>query len=75
MESLKTLIEKEFGVIVYFANSYCTWQKDLVEYTNKLLRQYIPKGSDFKEFSPKHLAKIQHKLNKTPREKLNFFTL
>ena len=62
------------GVVVYFADSYCSWQKGLVEYTNKLLRQYIPKGSDFKEFNPRHLTKIQHKLNKRPREKLNFST-
>ncbi len=31
------------GVIVYFADSYCSWQKGLVEYTNKLIRQLYPK--------------------------------
>ncbi len=35
------------GVVVYFADSYCSWQNGLVEYTNKLIRQYIPKGTDF----------------------------
>lgn len=62
------------GLIVYFADSYCSGQKGLVEYTNKLIRQYIPKGSNFMQFTPKYLSNIQHKLNKRPREKLNFST-
>ena len=62
------------GVVVYFADSYCSWQKGLVEYTNKLIRQYIPKGSDFSQFTPQFIKKIQYKLNKRPREKLNFST-
>ena len=35
------------GVVVYFSDSYCSWQNGLVEYTNKLIRQHIPKGTDF----------------------------
>lgn len=62
------------GVVVYFADSYCSWQKGLVEYTNKLIRQYIPKGTDFSTITPGFVHKIQHKLNRRPREKLNFST-
>ncbi len=62
------------GVVVYFADSYCSWQKGLVEYTNKLIRQYIPKGTDFATVTPQFVKKIQTKLNRRPREKLNFST-
>lgn len=62
------------GVIVYFADSYCSWQKGLVEYTNKLIRQYIPKGTDFALVTPNFIKKVQNKLNRRPREKLNFST-
>ena len=62
------------GVTVFFADSYCSWQKGLVEYTNKLIRQYIPKGTDFTTVTPQFIKKIQAKLNKRPREKLNFST-
>ena len=62
------------GVTVFFADSYCSWQKGLVEYTNKLIRQYIPKGTDFTKVTPQFIKKIQTKLNKRPREKLNFST-
>lgn len=51
---------------------YCSWQKGLVEYTNKLIRQYIPKGSDFDDIIPHELMDIQKKLNNSPRKKLNF---
>lgn len=60
------------GVMVYFADPYASWQKGLVEYTNKLIRQYIPKGSDFDEISPHAIMQIQKKLNNRPRKKLNF---
>lgn len=62
------------GVVVYFADSYCSWQKGLVEYTNKLIRQYIPKGTDFSTITTGFIKKIQTKLNRRPREKLNFST-
>lgn len=60
------------GVVVYFADSYCSWQKGLVEYTNKLIRQYIPKGSDLSSVTPRFIKKVQYKLNRRPREKLKF---
>lgn len=62
------------GVTVYFADPYASWQKGLVEHTNKLIRQYIPKGSDFDDISPHGLMAIQKKLNARPRKKLNFST-
>ena len=62
------------GVVVYFADPYASWQKGLVEYTNKLIRQYIPKGSDFDDISPHQLMEIQKKLNNRPRKKLGYST-
>lgn len=62
------------GVVVYFADPYASWQKGLVEYTNKLIRQYIPKGFDFDEISPHEIMAIQKKLNNRPRKKLGFST-
>lgn len=69
------MITKELkGVTVYFADPYASWQKGLVEYTNKLIRQFIPKRSDFDKFTPKDIMDIQKKLNNRPRKKLNFST-
>ena len=61
-------------VIVYFADSYCSWQKGAIENANKLIRKYIPKKSNFDDFSDGRIMQIQKKLNLRPREKLNFDT-
>lgn len=61
-------------VIVYFADSYCSWQKGRIENANKLIRKYIPKHSNFDDLSDKRIMEIQKKLNRRPREKLNFDT-
>ena len=36
--------------------------------------QYIPKGTDFKELSENFIKEVQYKINRRPREKLNFST-
>lgn len=62
------------GASVYFADSYSSWQKGTIENANKLIRQYIPKGTDFKDITNKFLRKVQAKINARPREKLHFST-
>lgn len=61
-------------VIVYFADSYSSWQKGAIENANKLIRKYIPKKANFEDFSDWKIKQIQKKLNRRPREKLNFQT-
>ena len=61
-------------ITVYFADSYCSWQKGAVEYTNKLIRQYITKDTDFKDFTTQTIKNVAKKLNDRPRKKLNFET-
>ena len=59
-------------VIVYFADSYSSWQKGAIENANKLIRKYIPKKANFDDFSDRRITQIQKKINRRPREKLNF---
>lgn len=67
-------LTKMLGVTVYFTDSYASWQKGNVENTNKLIRQYIPKGTDISTVTNAYIKKIQEKINSRPREKLNFNT-
>ena len=60
--------------LVFFADSYASWQKGAIEHANKLIRQYIPKGTDFSSLSDSFIRKIQHKINRRPRKKLNFIS-
>ena len=49
------LITKYLGAVVYFADPYSSWQKGAIEYTNKLIRQYIPKQANFDDYTDKKM--------------------
>lgn len=66
------LIAKRLNTTVYFTDPYSSWQKGAIENTNKLIRFFIPKKSDFNTFSDDDILQIQYILNRRPRKKLNF---
>lgn len=65
-------LEDKTGLTVYFADPYSAWQRGTNENTNGLLRQYFPKGTDFREFTEEDLAFAVKKLNHRPRKCLNY---
>lgn len=65
-------IAKRLNTTVYFADPYSSWQKGAIENANKLIRQYIPKKMDFKHLTNKKIKMYQYKLNKRPRQRINF---
>ena len=67
-------ISKALGISVYFAQPYCAWQRGLNENTNGLLRQYFPKGTNFKQLRPSQLNRVEQRLNQRPRKCLDFRT-
>jgi len=66
------IISKKLNTDIYFAHPYCSWEKGLIEYTNKLIRQYIPKKTDIDNLDNDFIIKIQRKINKRPRKKLKY---
>lgn len=62
------------GAPIYFCRQYHAWEKGGVENTNKLIRQYVPKGSDISEFSEEYIKEIEAKLQNRPRKCLNYKT-
>ena len=58
----------------YFCHPYSSWERGLNEYTNGLIRQYIPKGMSFEEITPEYIKMIEDKLNNRPRKSLNWKT-
>lgn len=65
-------IAEKLNSSFYFAHPYSSWERGLNEYTNGLIRQYIPKGTDLNLYSDEFIRLIQNKINKRPREKLFF---
>lgn len=58
----------------YFANPYHSWERGLNEHTNGLIRQYLPKKSEFLNVSKEEIIIIQNRLNHRPRKVLNYKT-
>jgi len=58
----------------YFCHPYSSWERGLNEYTNGLIRQYIPKGMSFKNITQEYIQMIEDKLNNRPRKALNWLT-
>lgn len=61
-------------VDVYFRDPRSPRQRGSNENTNRLLRQYFPKGMDLSAYSRGELDKVAGQLNERPRKTLNFGT-
>ena len=52
--------------------TYSSWQKGSVENANKLVRQYLPKKTNFDNVDYQEMIKIQKNINNRPRKITNF---
>lgn len=65
-------VAKALQARVYFAHPYCAWERGANENTNGLLRQYFPKGTNFKTITQAKIRRAENRLNDRPRKSLDF---
>lgn len=68
------MIYRDFKVQSYFCDPYCSWQKGGIENLNKLIRQYLPKHTDFEKVTVQDILAVQERINDRPRKSLNYLT-
>jgi IS30 family transposase len=62
------------NIEVYFCDPRSPWQRGSNENTNRLLRQYFPKGTDIAVHSQAKLNAVARRLNERPRKTLEYET-
>ncbi|MFH0952993.1 MAG: IS30 family transposase [Verrucomicrobiota bacterium] len=67
-------LRARLAAAVYFAHEGCPWERALNENTNRLLRQFFPRGTDFTLLDPAELRRVQELINNRPRKGLGYQT-
>ena len=67
-------LEKHLGLGLYFADPGCPYQRGTNENTNGLIRQYFPKGTDFRDVTHDEVRGVENRLNDRSRQCLAFRT-
>ena len=67
-------LEPHLGIKLYFADPGCPYQRGTNENTNGLIRQYFPKGTDFRAITHDEVRRAETLLNNRPRACLGFRT-
>jgi IS30 family transposase len=59
---------------VYFAHSYSSWERGTNENQNRMIRRFIPKGTNIANVSDEDIQEIQDWMNNYPRKILGYRT-
>jgi len=67
-------IEEACECQVYFADPYSSWQRGTNENTNRLIRRYFPKRTNFSDITQSLLDSIGREINNRPKAILGYLT-
>lgn len=65
---------EKLGIDTYFCDPYSSWQKPGIENANKMIRRFIPKGTDINDYSNECVNMVTTILNNKPRKSLGYKT-
>lgn len=67
-------LERILTTVIYFCHPYHSWEKGLVENTNRWIRCSVPKRRDISTVSIQECRSIESFLNNVPRQRLGYLT-
>lgn len=70
----KSVKSGETRTLVYFAHPYSSWERGTNENQNRMIRRFIPKGTDISKLSDKDVERIEKWMNNYPRKILGYKT-
>ncbi len=75
-ESLELSIfdASQVRTITYFAHAYSSWERGSNENQNRMIRRFIPKGTDIADVTEEEIKKIESWMNNYPRKILGYKT-
>lgn len=75
-ESLEVSVLEGQGrrTTIYFAHAYSSWERGTNENHNRMIRRFIPKGTNIADFTEKDIKKIEEWMNHYPRKILGYKT-
>lgn len=59
---------------IYFAHSYSSWERGTNENQNRMIRRFVPKGTNIADFSDEDIQWIEDWMNNYPRKILGYKT-
>jgi transposase, IS30 family len=66
--------KKKARTVVYYAHPYSSWERGTNENMNRMIRRFIPKGTDISKLGKREIKRIQDWLNSYPRKILDYRT-
>ena len=57
---------------LYYANPYCAWERGSNENQNKLIRRFVPKGTDIGMLTHSEVKRIEYWMNHYPRRQFGY---
>ena len=57
---------------VYYCHSYAAWEKGTNENSNRIIRRFFPKGTDFSRVTRRQVADVETWMNNYPRRSLGW---
>ena len=65
---------EKYGVKIYFAHPYSSWERAQNERHNRIFRRYIPKGVSIENYSAEQVLMFADEMNALPRRILGYNT-